>query len=619
MSTPPTATNAPISSPQDTSGRDIIGEVDQLFAHSDYAEFCREAIEFVVELTTARSSVLFFSDPTGRMVPQSEYHRQGCHLDPALRPELDKLANFTRETASSQKVTLQAGENKVAALSVPFMGAVGPTVMILVLGPERAPFLEPTFGMLSLYAAVMANYSNRVQFERTKEAFIQATLLVDLYTKAANASEYETAVAIVASELQELIGCDHLALGLERKGRMRLDSISGRKKREKRSQGYSRVLNLMREIKSAEASVVWPAPDDSSLKALTASNQDNLLSVFSVERIVGVPLIPTDGERTGTMVVMFRDGSNPTPEKFELITSMGPHLVALLTLLSEGLPTGVRGKMRKFAREASIGKKVFTVLAPVALIAAMFLPVPHHVRSAARLTPDISRQVAAPVKGILEEVLVEPGDVVEKGQLLATLDGKELGSQLAEAIAKREVASKRRNQARAKEDIAEAQLAGHEYEALSRRVELLRYYKDNLDIYSPIAGLVLTGDLERSKGVPVETGQKLFEVAAFEKFVVEISVNDEDINWVAEEQKVALRLESRGGRVFESQIEQIYPVSEVSEGKNVFVCLAYIDDEDGQSFLRPGMRGRARIEAGWKPLGWIIFHKPWNYIKVRFL
>lgn len=618
MSSPPATTSSTPNPPSATNGRDIIGEVDGLFANSEYEAFCRDAIGFVVELTAARSSFIFRSDPMGKMVPRAEFHRQGHQFDPALGPEVAKLASYTRETATSQKVTLAAKDQKIAALSVPFMGADGPTVLILLLGAERAPFLEPTYGMLSLYAAVMANYSNRVQFQKTKEAFLQATLLVDLYTKAANASDYETATAIVSSELQELIGCDHLAIGLDRKGRMRVDSISGRKKREKRSQGYSGVLNLMREVKSAESSVIWPAPENMEFKALVASNQDNLLNTFSVKRIMGVPLIPTEGDRNGTMIVMFRDKDKPTPEKFELINAMGPHLAALLTLLSEGLPTGIRGKMRRFARDASLGKKLATVLAPVALVAAMFLPVPHQIRASARLTPDISRQVAAQFGGILEEVLVKPGEVVEEGQLLAKLDGKEIGSKLSEAIAEREVAGKRRNQARAKEDIAEAQLAGHEYEALALRVQFLQYQKENLDIRSPITGLVLTGDLERSKGVPVETGQKLFEVAAFDKFVVEIAVVDEDINWVEKDQEVALRLESRGGKVFESNVEQIYPVSEVNDGDNVFVCLGYIYDEDGRTFLRPGMRGRARIKAGWKPLGWVIFHKPYNYIKVRF-
>lgn len=618
MSSPPATTNASPESPSNTGGRDIIGEVDGLFSNIEYDAFCRESIGFAVELTSARSCFLFRSDPTGKMIPAAQFHRQGYQFDPNLAPEVEKLANYTRETATSQKVTLTAKDQKMAALTVPFMGADGPTVLILLLGAERAPFLEPTYGMLSLFGAVMANYSNRVQFQKTKDAFLQSTLLVDLYTKASTANDYESATAIVTSELQELIGCDHLAIGLEKKGRMRLDSLSGRKKREKRSQGFSKVLNLMREVKSAESPVMWPAPDDLEYKALIASNQDNLLETFAVGRIMGVPLIPNDGERTGAMVVMFRDRNKPTPDNFELLTAMGPHLAALLALLSDGLPTGIRGKMTKFAREASIGKKFITFLTPVALIASMFIPVPHQIRAAARLTPDISRQVAAQFGGILEDVLVKPGDVVEKDELLATLDGKEIGSQLAGAIAKREVVRKRRDQARAREDIAEYQLAIHEFNALDLEVEFLRYQQQNLEIRSPIKGLILTGDLARSKGVPVETGQKLFEVADFEKFVTEISVTDEDINWVKEEQEVALRLESRGGKVFESKIEQIYPVSEVADGDNVFVCLAYITDEGNKNFLRPGMRGRARVKAGWKPLGWVIFYKPYNYIKVRY-
>ena len=618
MSTPPTTPKSPAPSPQDTSGRDIIGEVDDLFANKDYDTFCQQAIAFILELTLGRTAVLFQSDANGRMVARAEFHRQGQQIDPAIIPELNNLANYCRETATSQKVTLSAGDHKLAALAVPFMGAEGAHVLILLMGPERAPFLEPTYGMLSLYGAVLANYSSRVQFEKTREAFIQSTLLVDLYTKAASAGDYESAVAIVTSELQELIGCDHLALGLQHKGRMKLDSISGRKKREKRSQGFSGVLNLMREIASADSSVIWPAPEGLEYKALVASNQDDLLSVFSVNRIIGIPLLPSEGDREGAMVVMFRDPHSPTPDRFELLTAIGPHLVALLSILSDGLPTGIRGKIRKFSRDNSVGKKVATILAPIALVGLMFLPVPHHVRAGTRLTPDVSRQVAAPAGGILEDVLVKPGAVVEKNQLLAKLDGKEIGNSLAGAIAKREVAGKRRDQARARNNIAEFQLASHEFEALALDVEFLRYQQENLEIRSPIDGLILTGDLERSKGVPVDTGQKLFEVAAFDKFVAEISVNDEDINWIRKDQEITIRLESRGGRVFKSKIEQIYPVSEMSDGENVFVCLGYIIDEEGRNFLRPGMRGRARIATGWKSLGWVIFHKPWNYIKVRF-
>ncbi len=604
--------------PQNTSGRDIIGEVDELFGHADYGEFCRDAMAYLVDLTTARACLIYGADSIGKMVLQGQFQRQGNTLPQGFQPEVDKLATYSRETASSQKVTLSVGDQKLAGLAVPFMGAQGPCVLILLLGPERAPFLEPTYSMLGLYGAVMANYSNRIQLQKTQEAFLQSTLLIDLYTKASLATDYESAVAIVSSELQELVGCDHLALGLERKGRLKLDAISGRKKREKRSQGFTRVQNLMREVRSAESSVVWPPPEDMELKALIASNQDSLLQTFSVGRIIGVPLAPTEGDRKGAMVVMYRDAQQPSPERFELLSSMGPHLVALLTLLHEGLPEGIRGQMRRFARDNSLGKKVAAIVMPLLLIAALFLPVPHHIRAAARLTPDISRQVAAPISGILEDALVKPGEVVQENQLIATLDGKEITAQLAKAIADREVAAKRRDQALAKQDTENYQLAKYEHEALSKEVELLQYRRDNLEIRSPITGLVLTGDLERSKGVPVEMGQKLFEVAAFDKFVTEISVSDEDINWIELDLPTVVRLESRGNRAFETKVEQIYPVSEVSDSENVFVCLAYLVDEDGKAYLRPGMRGRARIEAGWKPLWWILFHKPWNYVKVRF-
>ena len=216
----------------------------------------------------------------------------------------------------------------------------------------------------------------------------------------------------------------------------------------------------------------------------------------------------------------------------QLIDAVSPHLASLVGLLKEALPTGIRGKWRHFIRRASKTKRTLLTALPFVVIGALLMPVPHWVRTKGRLTPDFSRQVAAPFNGLLEEVFVKPGNTVEKEKLLAKLDGKEIGWRLAEAIAKRGVAAKRKDQARAVKDVPATQLAQFEEEALALEVELLRYQQDHLEITAPIDGLVLSGDLERSRGVPVSTGQKLFEIAALDQLCLEMAVPDEDVHWV---------------------------------------------------------------------------------------
>jgi hypothetical protein len=62
-------------------------------------------------------------------------------------------------------------------------------------------------------------------------------------------------------------------------------------------------------------------------------------------------------------------------------------------------------------------------------------------------------------------------------------------------------------------------------------------------------------------------------------------------------------------------VSQVYPISEVRDGRNIFVCLSSIDNSRGE--LRPGMLGKARIEAGHRALGWTLFHRLWDWVRLN--
>ena len=72
----------------------------------------------------------------------------------------------------------------------------------------------------------------------------------------------------------------------------------------------------------------------------------------------------------------------------------------------------------------------------------------------------------------------------------------------------------------------------------------------------------------------------------------------------------SIRFGLKEGRPLE--IDQHSLPESLLEKRATFVTL----NEDGK--LRPGMRGRVKIRSGWKPLGWVLFHKPWNYVRVRW-
>jgi hypothetical protein len=77
-----------------------------------------------------------------------------------------------------------------------------------------------------------------------------------------------------------------------------------------------------------------------------------------------------------------------------------------------------------------------------------------------------------------------------------------------------------------------------------------------------------------------------------------------------------LRLDSQPGRQWRATLARIHPRAVTREKDNVFLGEVPLDNADG--VLRPGMKGRATVRTGTRSLGWVLFHRPWNYLMTWF-
>jgi multidrug resistance efflux pump len=246
----------------------------------------------------------------------------------------------------------------------------------------------------------------------------------------------------------------------------------------------------------------------------------------------------------------------------------------------------------------------------VLLIAVLCCPWPYRVKCDCELQPVVRRYVAAPFDATLERSYVEPGDLVSQDQLLARIDGREIRWELAGMAAEQTKASKQRDGHRAAHEFGSAEVARYEMERLALKTELLEYRGDNLDIRSPIDGIVITGDLKKAEGVPLTVGQTLFEIAPLDRMIVEIAVPEEEIRHVRTGQAVEIVLEAFPRERLQGTLARIHPRSELKETEHVFVAEFDLSNPDAR--LRPGMHGKARISTPSHPLAWNLFHKPWE-------
>ena len=95
-----------------------------------------------------------------------------------------------------------------------------------------------------------------------------------------------------------------------------------------------------------------------------------------------------------------------------------------------------------------------------------------------------------------------------------------------------------------------------------------------------------------------------------DEMIVELSIPDEDISHVAQDQPVRYRLSALPWHTLAGTISLIHPRSELRNNENVFIAEVALKNDRQE--IRPGMYGRAKIRADYHPLGWNLFHKSWE-------
>jgi len=234
-------------------------------------------------------------------------------------------------------------------------------------------------------------------------------------------------------------------------------------------------------------------------------------------------------------------------------------------------------------------------------------------------------EVPSPIEGQLVEVLVEPGDEVEEGEILARLDRvsveraylvAEAELQVArsrvsdaEASMERAVLSFARTQRLADKGLASASdlevassvlakaraavvAAKAERAAAVQRASLKGRDRDQADIVAPRAGLVL--EVPPHTGMIVGPRNRLFRIGApLDRMHIEAPIGEADIGEMSEGLAAKFEVPTYPGRVFDATVEHISPDPKTEHGAIFYTVTLAVDNPD--HLLLPGMTAQLRI------------------------
>ncbi|TWU56565.1 macrolide transporter subunit MacA [Rubripirellula tenax] len=441
---------------------------------------------------------------------------------------------------------------------------------------------------------------------------------VEIQSELDRADDFDTATVGLATQIAVHLKLDHVWIAWTNQPGSEAFRVVGQSANDdgvtiadlRRSDRGRMLEAVAEEVATRESIANWPAQRTEDRHALLTLRQ--LASSEAFASVIAVPLTNFDGLVCGVLVASKQDVDSIAQNR-SFFHTIGPLVGAKLSALHRCMPSPVERRVRTLIDTFRRSRKTVVVCAIAALLMIMLFPTHYRIHVGLELQPVLRRFVAVGFDGLLKSSSVRPGDQVNEGDLLATIDPREIDYELASVQAELHQAAQERKGLMVEHDFAGSKIAALEVERLQLQKDLLEHKRSHLEVRSPTTGIVVTGDWKESEGMPMTRGETLFEIAPLGKMRVELAVPESDYSLVRREMPVQFYVHSLPNRRFDGSIAMVHPRAELRDQDNVFVAEVMVDDPE--HLLRPGMRGRAVILSDRHALGWNLFHKSFFAIR----
>lgn len=430
----------------------------------------------------------------------------------------------------------------------------------------------------------------------------EALELLDAAQQGANTAAMGS---IMCHELARRFNCTRVSIGLVRKDKIRLAGVSGSDTIDRRGAAVEAIEAAMEECAAQDREVVYPPPaeheNDPAQRRLHRAHE-SLSQKFGPSAMVSLPL-RVEGDLAG-VILLERAQEDPFPGSVTPLLRLIAEFVgpALWTrrLADRGLLAVSRDRFADLgvalAGPRHTGKKIIGAILLLAIVVSAIPWLPERVTATATVKAELSRTIVAPFDGILNEVLVKPGDEVTEGDTLATMDDEALTAERDRLIAEIRKLQTDRSDAELMGEQARVEAFRLEVEAKRKNLDIIEYHLSNSNIRSPITGVVGQGDLKELEGSPVGPKDALFVIVG-DTNIAALRVDETDIGRVDVGQEGELVLGGSPGSPVPIRVTHVNPVAEAVESANVYMVEVELRQPPPGLAVGPGMSGTAKLQV----------------------
>lgn len=478
--------------------------------------------------------------------------------------------------------------------------------------------LEQRRGTLVLGLRLLDLYEARITLQQRQAELQKLASAVQVLSAVNEHGRFRPASMALCNEIADRWRCGRVSLGLLSGRYVKLRAMSHTERVNRKMKLVQSVESAMEESFDQDLEVLHPAPPTATFVARAAAE---LARDHNHANICSLPL-RHEGQVKGVLTLE-REGDEPfntaeleflrltcdlcTPRMLEL-ADHDRWIGARAATQTKRLAAGVIGPRHTWAK--------LTAVAVLAVLLVLIFGQGTYRVEAPFVVEAVQQQVIpAPYDGYLNAVAVEIGDTVAAGDVLAELDTAELRARLAELRAERVGYLKNADLARRDNKPVEVQIALARAAQAQAQIQWIEHQISQAQIRSPIAGVVVQGELKRRVGAPVEKGNVLFEVAPLDALRAVLHVSENQVHDIAAGAVGELASASHPSAHVAFEVERIDPMAQVVQDRNVFRARARLVDD--KQWMRPGMEGLAKVDAGRRSYLWIWTHEAVDWVRLK--
>jgi len=240
------------------------------------------------------------------------------------------------------------------------------------------------------------------------------------------------------------------------------------------------------------------------------------------------------------------------------------------------------------------GKPVEQIKVPVEVATASRSAVVAAFQGTSNLVAEAEAEVVPKTGGVVLEIMVEEGDKVSAGQVLARLDSdrQRLNLKQSEAnLRKLENDFKRQQEMIERKLISQDVYDRSRYDLDTQRAsyDIAKLELSYTEIRAPIGGVVSKRNVK--VGNLIQLNQPLFKIDDFDPLEAMINVPEREMRLIKADQPVQMLVDALPDVAFAGSVARVSPVVDAATG--TFRVVAQFKDDSGK--LRSGMFGRVRI------------------------